>query len=360
MTVRIHDRYLLARFIRVFFFSVLAFTVIYITIDTFEEIDNFIDHDASIKDIFLFYFYSTPFALTYIIPVSMLLATIFSMGILARRNELTALLASGISLVRLATPILILAVFVSIGSTYFNDMVVTKANRLANQVKRVNIEGKQPENPNLKDNFHYLGEHGFVYLAKRYNHVSMTLFEVVVQQFDNNTLTRRIDARRATWEKGQWVFKNGFDRSFVSGSEAVSTFMELSLSELAELPDDFAKKEVDQDNMNTRELSAFIRKIRRSGGKIERYETDLYAKFNYPLVGSIFVLIGIAFASGRRKQSIATGFGVTLVVSFMYYVALKLGQTLGYNSVLPPILAAGLGNIIFLGLGIGLIVRANQ
>jgi lipopolysaccharide export system permease protein len=329
MTVRIHDRYLLARFIRVFFFSVLAFTVIYITIDTFEEIDNFIDHDASIKDIFLFYFYSTPFALTYIIPVSMLLATIFSMGILARRNELTALLASGISLVRLATPILILAVFVSIGSTYFNDMVVTKANRLANQVKRVNIEGKQPENPNLKDNFHYLGEHGFVYLAKRYNHVSMTLFEVVVQQFDNNTLTRRI-------------------------------FMELSLSELAELPDDFAKKEVDQDNMNTRELSAFIRKIRRSGGKIERYETDLYAKFNYPLVGSIFVLIGIAFASGRRKQSIATGFGVTLVVSFMYYVALKLGQTLGYNSVLPPILAAGLGNIIFLGLGIGLIVRANQ
>ncbi|MDH3198598.1 MAG: LptF/LptG family permease, partial [Candidatus Krumholzibacteria bacterium] len=81
---------------------------------------------------------------------------------------------------------------------------------------------------------------------------------------------------------------------------------------------------------------------------------------SFPFAGSIFVLIGVAFASGKRKQSIATGFGLTLVVSFMYYALLRVGQTLGHNGVLPPLLAAQLGNVIFLVLGVALMWRANR
>ncbi len=219
---------------------------------------------------------------------------------------------------------------------------------------------RRQTNPNQKDNLHYLGEGGFVYLARRYNHVSQSLFEVVVQRFDQNTLIRRVDAKRASWANGQWVFVNGFDRSFENGNETVSAFDEMAMPELSEVPDDFVKDEIEQENMNTRELTVYINKVRRSGGKVERYETDLYSKFNYSLVGSIFVLIGVAFSSGRRKQSIATGFGITLLVSFMYYVVLKLGQTLGYNGVLPPLLAASVGNLVFLAVGAALVVRANH
>lgn len=360
MIVRIHDRYLLSRFLRIFFFSIIAFNIIYVTIDTFEEIDNFIDHQASIKNIGLYYLFTTPFALTYIIPVALLLATIFSMGILARRNELTAFIASGISLVRISAPILTLAVLLSIFATYFNDFIVPKANRIAQDIKNHDIEGRPESNPFNKENLHYLGENGYVYLARRYTHSSKTLFQVVVQRFNESTLERRIDARRATWENGKWVFKDGFDRSFVNGEERVAAFTELTVDGLTETPEDFAKEEIDRDNMNSRQLRAYIKKVRRSGGKIERYQTDLYSKFNYAAVGSIFVLIGIAFSSGKRKQSIATGFGITLLVSFLYYVVLKLGQTLGYNGVVPPFLAAAIGNIAFLILGGGLVLRANR
>jgi lipopolysaccharide export system permease protein len=360
MTVRIHDRYLLKSFVRILIFSLVAFTIIYITIDIFEEIDNFLDHEASIPEVTLFYIYSVPFALSYIIPVSLLLATIFSMGILSRRNELTAFLASGVSLVRVAAPILALALIVSFASTWFNDYVVPKANRLAEKVRNERIEESPPRNPLNKENLHYLGEDGYVYLARRYNHVSKTLHEVVVQQFKSNTLVRRIDARRATWDNGAWVFKDGFDRSFQNGDEHVSAFTEMAVEGLRESPEDFAKEQIDEENMNSTQLREHIDKVRRSGGDVERYQTDLYSKFNYAAVGSIFVLIGIALSSGRRKQSIATGFGITLVVSFMYYVVLKLGQTLGYNGVVPPLLAATLGNIIFLALGVYLIIRANH
>jgi len=178
---KIHDWYLLKQFTRVFLFSVLAFSVIYVTVDVFEEIDNFLDHDASFPTIVLYYLHSLPFILTYIAPVSLLLATIFSMGIMARRNEITAFIASGLSLVRISLPILIAAIIASIGLAAFNELIVTKANRIKEDIKRYDIEGRTRTSPYLKENFHYLGEKGYLYLARRYNHHSRTLFDVVIQ-----------------------------------------------------------------------------------------------------------------------------------------------------------------------------------
>lgn len=360
MLTRIHDRYLLRQFTRVLVVSIIAFVVIYITVDTFEEIDNFIDHEAKIHDVVLYYVYSVPFILTYVIPVSLLLGTVFSMGIMARRNELTALIASGVSLVRVAAPILVTAILVSCFSAWFNDVVVANANRKKDDIKHYNIEKHPRSNPEVKENFHYLGERGFVYLAGTYDGRTKELFDVVVQQFDRNTLRYRIDAREAAWEDSTWVFFNGFKRTFTGDGEQVEEFDRLAVPEISERPSDFAKEEIDRENMKYGELKRYVEKVRRSGGSVEKYLVDLYFKLSFPFSGSIFVLIGIAFASGKRKQSVASGFGLTLVVAFMYYGVLRVGQTLGHNGVVPPLLAAQMGNIIFLVIGLVALVRANR
>jgi lipopolysaccharide export system permease protein len=360
MMIRTHDRYLLAQFARIFLISVVVFSVIYVTVNVFEELDNFIDHDASLFDIVRFYFYTMPFIFTMVIPVSLLLATMFSMGIMARRNELTAFISSGISLVRVSAPLLVASVVMSLFSTWFNDRVVTRATPLSRQIKVHDIEGKPRGDPDVKENFHYLGENGFVYLARRYDHAANALQDVVVQQYAGNTLVRRVDAKSAKFIDGQWVFASGFEREFKSDTERVVAFDQLALPELSEEPDDFAKREVDEEDMDFTQLRSRIEKIRRSGGRIERQLTNLYFKFSYPLAGSIFILLGIALSSGKRKQSIATGFGLTLLIIFVYYVVLRIGQTLGYNGVLPPLLGAQAGNILFLAVGTVLIVRANK
>lgn len=360
MQVRIHDRYLLRQYLKILFFSILAFVVIYVTVDVFEEIDNFIDHEASARDIIAYYFYSVPFILTYITPVSLLLGTVFSMGVMSRRNELTALIASGVSLVRVASPIMVTALLVSAGSTYFNDVVVSKANRKNKEIMRYQIEKNTPPPPGLKENFHYLGAEGFVFHARTYNHAAKSFYDLVIQHFDGKSLDRRIDARKASWQEGKWVLLDGVERVFSAGRESINTFEFLEMPEIRELPEEFGKKEIDQDNMTFVELREYIEKVRRSGGDVRRYFVDLYFKLSFPLAGSIFVLIGVAFASGKRKPSIATGFGITLLISFLYYGVLRVGQTLGHNGVIPPLLAAQFGNIIFLGIGLYSLVRANR
>ena len=356
----IQDRYLLGQFVKIFAYAIGAFVVIYITVNTFEEIDNFIDHNASAWNITRYYVYSVPFVLTYVVPVSLLLGTMFSLGIMARRNELTAFIASGISLVRIARPIFMFAVIVSLGSVVFNDFIATRSARKAKDVKRFDIEKSNRPDPNQVKNLHYFGDDGYVYLAQRYDHRVFTMYDVVVQQFGNSTLKRRIDAKRAAYEEGEWIFYSGFDRDFSTGDEAAMAFDTLPVSELSESPEVFTKEQHDPEDMDFFELRTHIDRVRKSGGKIERYMTDLHFKLAYPLAGSIFVLLGVAIASGKRKQSMATGFGLTLAISFTYYGVLRVGQTLGYNGVLPAPLAAEVGNILFLIVGVGLLIRANQ
>ena len=185
-------------------------------------------------------------------------------------------------------------------------------------------------------------------------------YDVVVQRFERNTLTRRIDAKRAFWRTDKWIFYQGFDRKFADQNEEVKRFEEMSIPELRELPEDFAKETIDQEDMNYRQLNAYVDKVRKRGGNVDKYLVDLHFKFSFPLAGFIFVILGIAFASGKRKPSMATGFGLTLAISFIYYGFLRVGQTLGHNGVLQPALAAQLGNILFLAVGIYALARANR
>jgi lipopolysaccharide export system permease protein len=173
-------------------------------------------------------------------------------------------------------------------------------------------------------------------------------------------MIRRIDAKRARWHGDHWLFLNGYERSFDGREEHIERFDSLTIPELTETPDDFAEEEIDEEDMTYRELSRYIDRVRRSGGTVEQYLVDLYFKFSFPFAGSIFVLIGVALASGKRKPSIATGFGLTLVVSFLYYAILRVGQTLGHNGVLPPLLAAQLGNIMFLAIGLIMLKRTDR
>jgi len=359
MRPRIHDKYLLARFSKIFAYSVFAFVVIYITVNVFEEIDNFLDHEARLVHVARYYLYSVPFVLTYVVPVSLLLATVFAMGILARRNELTALLASGVSLARVSAPIFGFALAVSVLSVFFNDAVVSRANRKKTDIMHHDIEGRQRENPDVKNNFRYLGADGFVYLAETYSHENLAMYDVVVQQFAGNTLERRIDAKNAKWNGGRWVFHNGFVRTF-EGEEHVTAFDTLTVPQMKETPDDFVEEEIDEENMTFSELRRYIDRVHNSGGTVQKYLVDLYFKLSFPFAGSIFVLIGVALSSGKRKPSIATGFGLTLVVAFVYYAILRVGQTLGHNGVLPAALAAQVGNIIFLIIGVAMLRRANR
>ena len=97
--------YILKEFLSFLVYSLLAFTVISILVDLVENIDSFIDRGTGILLIILYYVFDLPFIIVLTFPVSMLLATMFSLGRLGGDNEITAMKASGISLYRILFPL---------------------------------------------------------------------------------------------------------------------------------------------------------------------------------------------------------------------------------------------------------------
>ncbi len=359
--MRIHDRYLLVDFWRNLAIGLIAFAAIYITVDVNEQIDDYIDFHARVMDVILLYAYMVPWILVLVMPVAVLLAAVFSLGRLSRLGELTAFIASGTPLTRVASPIIVSSVVISLGVLTYGEFLLPQANRKSEEIKEVRIKGeKRRENERYRDNVHYQGEQGRTYYAQRYDVVLKSLANVIVHEYREGTLSRRIDAKKASWDGAQWVFIDGATRTFSADGERVATFSKLEVRDLVERPEDFMREEISPDEMNARELRRYIDRLRRSGGPVDKYLVDLYFKFSFPFTNLIFAVIGAALASAKRKPSMATGFGLTLFISFTYYGIIRIGQALGHSGVIPPFASAWLGNVVFLVIGGVLLHRANQ
>lgn len=359
--MKIHDRYILRSFLRNILIGILAFLIIYVTVDINEKIDDYIDNHASFIDVASYYIYLIPWIALLVTPVAVLLATIFTLGKLSRQNELTALIASGVSMVRTSAPVLISSLIISFMVMAFAEFVVPLTNRRADRIKLTKIEKtKKKYSKRFKEDLHYQGENNRVYYAEKYDIKLKMMINVVLQEYQGSSLVRRIDAKKAIWDGSAWVFLDGAIREFKDKEEKVTPFSKIKLPKLKEKPKDFAKEDIDPEGMNYRELKDYIDKIRRAGGPVDKYLVDLYFKFSFPFTSFIFAIIGTALSSAKMKPSIATGFGLTLVISFTYYGVLRIGQALGHSGVIQPLLGAWMGNIIFLAVGGFLLFRANR
>ena len=359
--MRIHDRYILGGFWRNLLLAFIAFTVIYVTVDLSEETDNFYDSKATAREIASYYFYQLPWILLLTMPISILLSTVFTLGRLSRENELTALVASGMPLTRIARPILLSAFLISLATLVFSEFVVPFANRKAEKIMSVEIEGSRKQDSfKYRKNLHYQGEGNRTWYAERYDIKLSVLMNVALHEHENSKLVRRVDAKKAFWDGSKWVFMDGAIRDFHEAGETVTPFQRKEMPHLPEKPEDIAKEEIDPEEMNFFELREHINKVRRGGGAIDKYLVDMYFKFSFPFTSLIFAIIGVALSSAKRKPSMATGFGLTLLISFMYYGILRVGQSLGHSGVLQPLLGAWIGNIVFLAIGAVLLYRANR
>jgi len=183
--------------------------------------------------------------------------------------------------------------------------------------------------------------------------------DVVIQEFADGSLARRIDAHQGQWQDDHWELRGGYERIFAGDSVETRRFERLSIT-TGERPDDVAKEERDPDAMGFAELRRWIERCRQSGGEARPYLVDMHLKFAMPFVNVITLLIGASLSTRLRRGGTALGFGLSLIISFLYYSLIRAGQALGHGGALPLVLAAWIANLIFGALGIILLLRAQR
>jgi len=362
--MKILDRYVIKQFILTVLFALLAFTLLFVVVDMFENLDDFIDKGVKLHIIMQYYLYFTPEIIKLMIPVAMLLSSLFTTGRMSNQNETTAIKSSGISLYRFLAPLLIVAMIVSLFSVYFNGWMVPYANKKKFHIARVYMDKYREGQFFGRYNIYMQDTHTRLLSIGYFDESQDVATRVSVQDFSDTNLTHmvaRFDAAQMKWDSTmqRWILLNGMKRTFIS-SETAMRFDTLSIGKLHFTPDDIVKKMEKPDEMDYFDLRQFIENQRRSGNEVAKWMVDLYAKISFPFSNFIVVLFGVPFSFNKRRSGLAVEFGISLLICFIYMVFLKISQAFGYNGDLDPLFTAWFANLLFLIVGVANLVRVKK
>lgn len=339
-------RLLLRTFLRYLVYALAGSLILFTLIDLLDHMGSLVDNAATPGEIARYYLYKAAWTVDIVLPISMLMATLFAVGQMARYLELTALFAAGWSLLRVTRPLVAAAVVVSLLSLAWREYVLPRANVNRQRVWEVDIHGR-PETIRPTQNVALTGPDGRLYYARRYDPESSQLTGLKIVTREGARVTERIDAARAEWDGEHWTLVDGTRRVFDGDSERLDTFARLTAADLTIRPRSFEKDRVAQEDMNIRQLREHVALVRQTGGDPRAAEVDLQFNLAFPLVNLIVVLLGLVLASGPRKTTVASGFGLTIGISFGYYLFMNFGRSLGHAGAIPPLPAAWTGNVLY-------------
>jgi lipopolysaccharide export system permease protein len=356
------DRYVLKQFILNVLFGLLTFICIFVVVDLMENVDSFIDSGIHTGMIIQYYIFFVPEIIKLMLPVSMLLSSLFTTGRLSSFNELTAIKSSGMSVYRFLIPFIIVAFIISLFAIYFNGWVVPYTNKKKFQIDRINMHRKieyvTKDNLFLQDNSNTLLCLGF------FDDVNNTAIKISIQNFADTNLSEmisRYDADQMQWiaNDARWLLSKVTCRMFQDNKEKMVFYDTISVK-LNFKPEQILKEQQKPDEMNYYELGDFISSKKRSGYDVSKWMVEYYSKISFPFASVIVVLFGIPFGINKKRSGVSVQFGVSLLVCFIYLVFMKISQVFGYNGDLNPLLTAWLANILFFTAAIINLIRIKK
>jgi lipopolysaccharide export system permease protein len=353
--MRILDKYIAREFIRTFFILLASLSVVFIVIDIIDNLPRLMRHGATFNQASLYYLLRLPYLTILTAPITMLLTGLFLMNSLSKYNESTAIRAAGISIKRSMFPLFVLGLLMSIIVALLGEFVLPKTEAKREYVYRVLIRDEQPEDNMLKARIHYQGKDGYFYYFGFFDGYKNTLRIIDIVKLDNKTgsVVERITASGAEWKYNQWVLQDCEVRKFNKNQPVEWKYYTSTVLPIMDVqPKDFVRITKKTLSLNFFELSDYINRLKKVGDAYSKELVDLHLKIAYPLTNLIVIFFFIPIATSNiRSKGRGLIFMLGLVVCFMYLTIMRISQSLGYNEILPPVIAAWAPNLFFTILG---------
>jgi len=359
--MKITDKYLLGRFLKILFLALIAFILVVIIVDVVENVDKFIDHDVPLQVVILYYVYYVPFIIMLALPVAVLLSIMFTVGSLAKYHELEVMKANGISLYRLSLPLLAAGFLISVAAIFFTDFVMVPAGQLKDELKTQEIDKTGSRDGIFRQNVIKAARGGWVVFAQSYNELERTGNSVIIDRIENNQITVAIKAKKMIWADSGWVLIELTRRDFHDGDQVrFAAYDTLFAGFLPHTPEIMSRRLKKPRDTRFFDLMKVVSLKQWMGQDTARDKVELYLKISFPFINFIIVILGVPLAANPRRSGGSVGFGLSIIISFIYFVILRAGQSFGYNHKIPPLLAATAGNVIFLLIGSIMFVKARK
>jgi lipopolysaccharide export system permease protein len=343
------DRYITKEFCSLFVFILALFISLFLIVDFFERIRMFLSNNAFPHQMLYYFFFRIPMMISQAIPVSVLLASLITFSSLSKNCEIVAMKANGISLYRTSLPVIITTAVICIFAFLISEFITPFSNQKADHIKFVEVQKREPAGTFKQNQLWYRGKSG-IYNFKMFDPKTNTLQGITINYLDKNfTMKMRIDAEKAEWKDGQWVFYNLLITHFTAEEFPSLEYVSTKVIDLPEQPSDFSVVQIEAEKMGYAELRKYIRKIQSEGYDSTRYLVDMHGKIAFTIVSIILVTIGISFSLMKTERSggVMQSIGVGIIIGFSYWIVHAFALSLGRSGTIPPLLSAWFTNIIW-------------
>ena len=358
------DRYLINQFWIILGIAILGFLSIFMVVDLIENLDRFMDNKVPSPVVFRYYVYTLPYFISIGLPMAVLISTVFSLGSMVKRNEWTAMKASGISLYRIALPLVICGVLLSGISFLLDNKLVAYGNEKRFEIDRDYVKRKSRHKlkNTLKDIFIQKNSSNHISLSKYYLQKTVG-YDLTMVDLGDLTINERIDAKKISWDLDslKWSVSDYSIRQF--NEHGLETNVKIgtrdSLIDLGFLPVDIQQQARKPDELDYYRLTERITQLKDNGVDTVKWEVTRYIKISFAFTNLIVILCGIPLVVFKERSSLSFGAGASVFVIFGYYALIKFGQSLGFKGVIEPMFSAWLGNITFIIAAMVLFWRAK-
>ncbi len=356
-------RYLAKEIFSPFLLGLFVFTGVLLMGRMLKLADMVVSKGVPVSEVFLLILYLLPNFAIITLPMALLLAVLIGFSRLSADSEIIAMKASGISLYRLLPPVLLIALFAYLLTSFNAIYLLPKGNAAFKEMLYHVIQGRL--NLSLKEQVFNTTIPGLLIYIEKNDGQKGKLSGLMIQDERKPEEVSTIFAKTGSLgmdEKDKKLYIHLSDGSIhqprPKGIYRQLDFQEYALSiDLAKTGTAFEKNEAD---MTLAEIRQNMKRGIFSTKVLTDMELELHRRFALPFACFIFAIVALPLGIQNRRSGKSAGFSLGIAALLVYYIVQSLGRTLGEKAVLPLALAAWLPNIIFLSGGIYLLFKAAR
>ena len=356
------DRYVAREVLGPFAVDVGLLTFALVTGKLLKLMDMVVNHGVSLGEVIGIIGYIMPAFLELTFPMAVLLGVLMGFGRMSSDQEMTAARACGISLYRLAVPVMLVALGVYALSSYFAFSLRPWANsNLRNKLYELS---QTRTSAGLKEKVFNSNFPGLVVYVDEMSETDSSLKGVMISDARDPRNQNTIIAKHGMIvpdPHDKSITLRLFDGSIFGAEPAnnvthVTSFKTYDLSVRPEAGLDVSGQ--DPGEMTYPALRADIKAARAKGKPDYAAETEMAGKFTVPFATMLFALLGISLGLKPARGGHSERFGVSVALFFLYYSLMRVGETLAQRGKLDAWVAMSLPDIVFMALAFWFFYRA--
>ena len=344
------DRYIIAKFLGTYFFSIALIISIAVVFDINEHIDKYLSKNAPAKEIIMFYVNFIPYYANLFSQLFVFISVIFFTTKLAENSEIIAMMSTGVSFKRLMRPYMISAAVICVLTFVMGAYIIPRGN-----VERVKFENtyRRRYAVTFTSNVQLEVDTGVIAYLSRYEDNVKTGYDFRLDKFVNKKMISSLQAAMIQYdtlseEPNHWIIKNYTERDLKGMREVITSGGRID-SIINMQPQDLLIQKGQQQTLTNPQLAQYIERQKQRGfANIQAFEVEYYQRGASSFAAFILTAIGLSLSEKKKKNGMGISLGIGLLLSFAYIMFQTISATFAIQANFPPMLAVWIPNIVFM------------